>query len=108
MHRKTAGLLVAVLSLLGLSILPAAADAQTGPPGCGVLRYHALFGQRIAATCPPGKGFGYHVIAHCSDGHAVWQDSGPVVVYGFGPSVAECSGTLLHPAWVTGYDIFED
>lgn len=71
-------------------------------------QYNVLFGQIVEANCNPDKGFGYHVVAHCSDGHALWYTTGSVVLYGFGPATAKCAGELLHRAWLTGYEVVRD
>jgi hypothetical protein len=106
MRRKLAVLAIAAFSLFGLSVGPAAAaDRDFAPPGCFGERYGVLFGQGIAVSCYPGEGYGYRVIAHCSNGSAFWFSIGDFVPYGFGPAVAECSGALLVPAQVVAYHV---
>jgi hypothetical protein len=108
MRKKLAVLAVAVFSLLVLSVVPAAAaDRDFAPPGCFGERYGILFGQGVSVSCFPGEGYGYRVIAHCASGGAFWFVVGDFVPYGFGPAVAECSGALLVPARVTGYQVDE-
>lgn len=107
MRRKTACLVAAIISLLCLAAAPASADSA--PPGCFGGAYSVLFGQGIAVNCAdPGKGYGYHVVAHCTTGAAFWLVAGPIMPYGFGPSSAECTGGLLDPAWVGGYHVVAD
>jgi hypothetical protein len=108
MRRKLAVLAVAVFSLLGLSVVPAAAaGGDFAPPGCFGERYGILFGQGVSVSCFPGEGYGYRVIAHCANGNAFWFVVGDFVPYGFGPAVSECSGGLLVPARVVTYQVDE-
>ncbi|MEQ0564046.1 hypothetical protein ABJI51_33615 [Amycolatopsis sp. NEAU-NG30] len=108
MLRKWAVFAIAVFSLFGLSVVPAAAaGGDFAPPGCFGERYGILFGQGISVSCFPGEGYGYRVIAHCSTGSAFWYVVGDPVPYGFGPAVAECSGALLVPARVVAYRVDE-
>lgn len=108
MRRKLAVFGIAVLSLFGLSVVPAAAAGDDfTPPGCFGERYGILFGQGVSVSCLPGKGYGYRVIAYCSNGSAFWFSAGQFVPYGFGPAVAECSGALLVPAQVVAYHVDE-
>jgi hypothetical protein len=108
MRRKLAVLAVAVFSLFGLSVVPAAAaGGDFAPPGCFGERYGTLFGQGVSVSCFPGEGYGYRVLAHCSNGNAFWFVTGDFVPYGFGPAVAECTGALLVPARVVAYQVDE-
>ncbi|GAB3164532.1 hypothetical protein GCM10027258_86210 [Amycolatopsis stemonae] len=108
LHKKLAVLAVTVFSLLGLAVGPAAAaERDFAPPGCFAERYGILFGQGVSVSCLPGEGYGYRVIAHCSDGNVFWFAAGDFVPYGFGPATAECSGALLVPARVYTYHVDE-
>jgi len=108
MRRKCAVFAIAVFSLFGLSVVPAAAaTGDFAPPGCFGERYGTLFGQGVSVSCFPGEGYGYRVLAHCSNGSAFWLVAGLPVPYGFGPAFAECSGALLVPAHVIAYRVDE-
>jgi hypothetical protein len=108
MRRKCAVFAIAVLSLFGLSVVPAAAaTGASAPPGCFGERYGTLFGQGVSVSCFPGGGYGYRVIASCANGSAFWLAAGLPVPYGFGPAVAECSGALFAPARVVAYQVAE-
>ena len=109
MRRKIGGMAAAITCLL-LFLTPATASAQGSDPvpaNCLGMGYSVLFGEGIAVTCgfPPRGGSGYAVVAHCTTGDAFWLQVGSFVPYGYGPSVAECSGSLLHNAWVAGYHV---
>ncbi|MEV5719171.1 hypothetical protein AB0L41_35235 [Amycolatopsis mediterranei] len=108
MRRKCAVFAIAVFSLFGLSVVPAAAaTGAVAPPGCLGERYGTLFGQGVSVSCFPGEGYGYRVIAYCANGSAFWLAAGLPVPYGFGPAVAECSGALFVPAQVVAYRVDE-
>ena len=112
MIRKTAGLAITILCLLGLVAAPtsaSAAAADVSPPGCLGQLYSVFLGQGIAVTCVVAgeDKSGYSVVAHCSNGGAFWFVLGTYTPYGFAPSVAECNGGLLAPAWVGGYHVVE-
>ncbi|WP_240687064.1 hypothetical protein [Amycolatopsis suaedae] len=47
----------------------------------------------------------YRAIAHCVWGNAFWSVAGNWARMGFRSSSAECSGGLLSPALVAGYDV---
>jgi hypothetical protein len=106
MRRKLAALAVVVFSLFGLTV-GTAAGSDFAPPRCFGERYGILFGQGVSVSCFPGEGYGYRVIARCTTGSAFWFVVGDFVPYGFGPAFAECSGALLVPAGVAGYQVDE-
>ncbi|MEC3977676.1 hypothetical protein [Amycolatopsis sp. H20-H5] len=111
MRRKTAGLTVAILSLLCLAAAPASASGgDQYPPGCFSQLYSIYFGQAIAVNCGdyPTEGYGYRVVAHCTSGSTFWFSYGTFVPFGFGPSVAECEGGLLTTAAVGGYHVIDN
>ncbi|QWF83256.1 hypothetical protein [Amycolatopsis sp. CA-230715] len=117
MKRRIAGLAFGALSLLFVAAAPASASPEPGGvsatrsyPGCFGERYDIVFGEAIAVRCGAGAGgdYGYRVVAHCSAGSAYWYSLGTFVPHGFGPSVAECQGGLLSPAFVGGYHVIDD
>jgi hypothetical protein len=119
MKYRVAGLVFTALSLLLVTVAPASAisvspsvstsgvsPAEDPPKGCVGQRYGTLFGEGVAVNCAAsGEGKGYQVVAHCSTGSTFWYALGTYVPYGFGPSVSECEGDLLTPAFVGGYHV---
>jgi hypothetical protein len=84
----------------------ATADAAGPPPPtpCTVVYFNLDFGQGVEAFCDQAPRT-YQVIAQCADGLSIRQEPGTLATAGEGPSVAECRGGLLSPAYVLSYFI---
>lgn len=112
MKKKLAGLLLAAISAAGTlagTSTAAASEDTFPPPGCDSHRYGFFGGEGVSMTCfsLPDPSGTYRVVAHCTMGSSYWYTVGHWVPLGFGPSTAECKGSLLWSAYVTGYHVEE-
>jgi hypothetical protein len=97
----------AILGCVGGIVGAGPATAAESPPTpCTVVFFNLSLGQGVEAFCDEAPGT-YQVITQCSDGLDVWSVPGSLAVAGAGPSVAQCHGVLLFPAYVLSYFIVE-
>jgi hypothetical protein len=112
MSTRIAITIVAVFTAIlgGVSGIAGAGTANAvGPPAaspCTVVYFELSLGQGVEAFCDQAPGT-YQVITQCADGLEVWSTPGSLAVAGEGPSVAECHGILLFPAYVLSYFIVQ-